>query len=116
MQGRITACIASSFWNAPGRLISWWRRCSNELMSISAELLIIAGLILANGFFAAAEIAVLTARRNRLEQQARSQDRSAKKALDLALNPGRFLPTVQVGITLIATLTSAFGGATLARP
>ena len=48
-------------------------------MSISLELLIIAGLILANGFFAAAEVAVLTARRNRLEQQARSQNRSAQR-------------------------------------
>ncbi|MGA2256541.1 MAG: CNNM domain-containing protein, partial [Thermoguttaceae bacterium] len=85
-------------------------------MSISLELLIIAGLILANGFFAAAEIAVLTARRNRLEQQARSGNRSAQKALDLASDPGKFLPTVQVGITLITTLASAFGGATLARP
>ena len=85
-------------------------------MSITTELLIIAGLILANGFFAAAEIAVLTARRNRLEQQARTQSRSARKALDLASNPGRFLPAVQLGITLIATLASAFGGATLARP
>ena len=85
-------------------------------MSISLELLIIAGLILANGFFAAAEVAVLTARRNRLEQQARSHNRSAQKALDLASNPAKFLPAVQVGITLIATLASAFGGATLARP
>ena len=48
-------------------------------MSISLELLIIAGLILANGFFAAAEVAVLTARRNRLEQQARSQNRRHKR-------------------------------------
>src|SRR5208283_3468375 len=85
-------------------------------MSISLELLIIAGLILANGFFAAAEIAVLTARRSRLEQQARSRNRAAQKALDLASNPGKFLPAVQVGMTLIATLASAIGGATLALP
>src|ERR1039458_3863875 len=85
-------------------------------MSISVELLIIAGLILANGFFAAAEVAVLTARRNRLEERARTQNRSAQKALDLAFNPGKFLPAVQVGMTLITTLASAFGGVTLARP
>jgi putative hemolysin len=85
-------------------------------MLISLELLIIAGLILANGFFAAAEVAVLTARRNRLEQQARSQNRAAQKALDLASNPARFLPAVQLGMTLIATLASAIGGAALARP
>jgi putative hemolysin len=85
-------------------------------MSISLELLIIFGLILANGFFAAAEVAVLTARRSRLEQQARSHQRAAEKALELASNPGRFLPAVQVGMTLITTLASAFGGVTLARP
>jgi len=85
-------------------------------MSISQVLLIIGGLILANGFFAAAEVAVLTARRNRLEQQARSHDRSAQAALDLATNPGKFLPSVQLGTTLIATLVSALGGATLALP
>ncbi len=88
----------------------------NGPMSISVELMIIAALILANGFFAAAEVAVLTARRNRLEQEARTRSRSAEKALELASNPARFLPAVQVGITLIATLASAFGGATLAWP
>lgn len=85
-------------------------------MSIPLELSIIAGLILANGFFAAAEVAMLTARRNRLEQQARSKDRSAQKALELASEPAKFLPAIQVAITLIATLASAFGGATLAKP
>jgi putative hemolysin len=85
-------------------------------MSIPAELIIIAGLILANGFLAAAEVAMLTARRNRLEHQAKSQSRSAQKALALASDPAKFLPAVQVGMTLIATLASAFGGAALARP
>ena len=82
-------------------------------MSIFLELLIIFGLILANGFFAAAEIAILTSRRGRLEQQANSQDRAARVALELASNPNRFLPTVQVGMTLIGTLTSVISGATL---
>ena len=91
-------------------------RLSKKFMSISLELLIIAALILANGFFAAAEIAVLTARRSRLELQAKSRSRSAQKALDLASNPGKFLPAVQVGMTLIATLASAIGGAALAQP
>jgi putative hemolysin len=85
-------------------------------MSISLELLIIAGLILANGVFAAAEVAVLTSRRSRLEQQAKSHTRAAEKALELASNPARFLPAVQLGMTLITTLASAFGGATLALP
>lgn len=77
------------------------------------EILIILGLILANGFFAAAEIAILTARRSRLDAQAKSGDRSARIALSLAENPAYFLPTVQVGITLVGTLASAFGGARL---
>jgi putative hemolysin len=78
------------------------------------EILIIVGLILANGFFAAAEIAILTARRGRLEQLAGSGRRAARRALELARNPNRFLPTVQVGITLVGTLAAAYGGATAA--
>jgi len=80
-------------------------------MSIFWEILIILSLILANGFFAGAEIAILTARRNRLEQQANAGSRAAARALELAGHPDRFLPTVQVGITLVATLASVFGGA-----
>ena len=83
-------------------------------MSLSVELLIIFGLILANGFFAAAEIAILTSRRGRLEKM-RYESRAAGVALDLANHPGRFLSTVQVGITLVSTFTSVFGGATLAH-
>lgn len=84
-------------------------------MNISTELLIIAVLILANGFFAAAEIAILTSRRSRLEQHARSKSRSWRVALELATHPARFLPTVQVGMTLVGTLTSVFSGATLVQ-
>lgn len=71
-------------------------------------------LILANGFFAAAEIAVIAARRGRLRQLADEGHRGALAALELAENPNRFLPTVQVGITLVSTLAAAFGGAHLA--
>ncbi len=78
------------------------------------EILIILGLILANGFFAAAEIAIIASRRGRLEQLANSGDRAARAALDLARDPNRFLPTVQVGITLVGTFAAAFGGARLA--
>ena len=86
------------------------------MMSITTELLIIFGLILANGFFAAAEIAILTSRRSRLEQQAHGQAAARPGiALELASNPSRFLPTVQVGMTLVGTLTSVFSGATLVR-
>ena len=58
-------------------------------MPISLELLIIAGLILANGFFAAAEIAVLTARRNRLEQQARSAEPLGTKGVGSGVQSGQ---------------------------
>ncbi|OYW21651.1 MAG: hypothetical protein B7Z55_05580 [Planctomycetales bacterium 12-60-4] len=68
------------------------------------------GLILLNGFFAAAEIAILTARRGRLEQLANDGDGAARVALDLGRDADRFLPTVQVGITLVGTLAAVFGG------
>lgn len=75
------------------------------------ELITILCLILLNGFFAAAEIAILTARRGRLEQLADDGDGSARVALELARDTDRFLPTVQVGITVVATLAAVFGGA-----
>ncbi len=77
------------------------------------EILLILLLILANGFFAGAEIAIIAARKNRLEQLAEEGDRKARRALELARDPDRFLPTVQVGITLVSTLAAAFGGARL---
>lgn len=79
------------------------------------ELVVIVLLILANGFFAASEIAVVSARKGRLQQRAEEGDRGAAIALDLAENPSRFLSTVQVGITLIGTFAAAFGGASLAK-
>ncbi|MDZ4689468.1 MAG: hemolysin family protein [Planctomycetaceae bacterium] len=75
------------------------------------ELVVIFLLILLNGFFAAAEIAILTARRGRLQQLADEGDGAAQVALDLARDSDRFLPTVQVGITLVSTLAAVFGGA-----
>jgi len=75
------------------------------------ELLIILLLILLNGFFAAAEIAILTARRGRLEQLANEGDGAALIAMELAQDADRFLPTVQVGITVVSTLASVYGGA-----
>ena len=79
------------------------------------ELAIIVALTLANGFFAASEIAIVSARKGRLEQRAQAGVRGAATALELAENPSRFLSTVQVGITLISTLAAAFGGANLAN-
>ena len=83
-------------------------------MSILPEILILLLLILANGLFAMAEIAIVSARKARLQQRAEEGDAGARKALALADDPARFLSTVQIGITLIGTLAGAFGGATLA--
>lgn len=77
------------------------------------ESLIILALVLANGFFAGAEIAIIASRRGRLQQMSDTGDRKAQIALELSSNPDRFLSTVQIGITLVATLAAAFGGAQL---
>jgi putative hemolysin len=72
-------------------------------------------LILANGFFAASEMAVVSARQIRLLAMAEEGNQNAQKALRLRENPAEFLTTVQVGITLVATLASAVGGVEGAR-
>ncbi|MGQ9490909.1 MAG: hemolysin family protein [Anaerolineae bacterium] len=79
------------------------------------EIVIILLLLLANGFFAMSEIAVVSARRARLQQRLAEGDARAADALALAEHPDDFLSTVQVGITLIGILAGAFGGATVAR-
>lgn len=80
---------------------------------VSLEVLLIFLLLLANGFFAMAEIAVVSVRKARLQQPAEEGDQRAQAALRLAQDPDEFLSTVQIGITLIGTLAGAFGGATL---
>ncbi|MBF6607693.1 MAG: HlyC/CorC family transporter, partial [Flavobacterium sp.] len=74
------------------------------------EILIILFLILLNGVFSMSEIALISARKNRLENSARKGNPSAKVALDLANSPNKFLSTVQIGITLIGILTGIFSG------
>ncbi|NTV47180.1 MAG: HlyC/CorC family transporter [Chlorobiales bacterium] len=80
------------------------------------EIVIILILILANGVFSMSEIALISSRQARLQQLANEGNRKAKLALKLAKNPGQFLSTIQVGITLVGVLTGAFGGATLSEP
>lgn len=82
-------------------------------MTVWLELAIVVGLIVLNGFFAMAELAVVSSRRIRLQQMAEAGSRGAARALALAENPGRFLSGVQVGMTLIGIMSGAFGGATL---
>ncbi len=77
------------------------------------EILILLGLFLANGVFAMSEIALVSSRRVRLERMAETGSRGARAALALAAHPGRFLSTIQVGITLIGIFSGAFGEATL---
>lgn len=79
------------------------------------EILFVLLLILANGVFSMAEIAVLSARKLRLQQRAERGDKGARAALALAESPDRFLSTVQMGITLVGILTGVFGGATIAE-
>jgi putative hemolysin len=74
------------------------------------EILIILGLILLNGLFSMAEIALVSARKARLEAQANKGDLRAKAALSLANKPESFLSTVQIGITLIGILTGIYSG------
>jgi putative hemolysin len=85
-------------------------------MNIGLEIIIVLILILLNGFFAMSETAILASRKVRLQQRANEGDSKARKALNLAENPNRFLPTVQIGITLIGVLTGAVGGAVFANP
>jgi len=74
------------------------------------EILLILGLILLNGLFSMAEIALVSVRKARLEAQANKGDKRAKDALDLANHPDTFLSTVQIGITLIGILTGIMSG------
>ena len=77
--------------------------------------MVAAVLIALNGVFALSELAVVSARKVRLKTMADQGRPGAKAALALAEEPGRFLSTVQVGITLIGILAGAFSGATLAE-
>ena len=74
------------------------------------EILIILFLIILNGVFSMSEIALISARKNRLENAAKKGNSSAQAALDLANAPNKFLSTVQIGITLIGILTGIFSG------
>ena len=80
------------------------------------DLLIIAGLIVLNGVFAMSELAIVSARTPTLRSRAEKGSATAQIALDLASNPGKFLSTVQIGITLIGIVAGAYSGASLGGP
>ena len=77
------------------------------------ELAIVTILILVNGLLALAELAIVSSRRARLQAMVDREVVGARRALALASDPGRFLSTVQIGITLVGVLSGAFSGATL---
>src|SRR5688572_24097323 len=78
------------------------------------EIAVILALVLANGFFAGAEIAVVAVRRTRVQELAEDGRGGAKAVLTLKDQPERFLATVQVGITVVGATAAAFGGASIA--
>lgn len=73
-------------------------------------------LLVLNGLFAMSELAVVSSRRPRLEAMAAKGSKGAATVLKLAANPGRFLSSVQIGITLVGILAGAYSGATLSEP
>jgi len=80
------------------------------------DVLIILALIALNGVFAMSELAIVSARKARLEAMARAGRYGARAAIELSADPGKFLSTVQIGITLIGILTGAYSGASLGAP
>jgi len=84
--------------------------------SAAVEVVLILVLVALNGYFAAAEIALISARRAALKQRAEAGSLGAKRALTLTEEPTRLLATIQVGITLVGMLASAAAAVTLAAP
>ena len=85
-------------------------------MGVSLQILFVLLLTLLNGIFAMSELAVVSSRKGRLLAMERGGSAGAAAALALQENPHRFLPTVQVGITLVGILAGVFGGAAIAGP
>jgi len=83
---------------------------------ITIELIILALLLLGNGWFAMVEIAVVASRRGRLKTLADQGNKGAELAVQLSESPGRFLSTVQVGITLFGVVSGVIGGYRIAGP
>src|ERR1700742_227862 len=82
---------------------------------LSLELAIVVVLIVINGLLSMSELAIVSSRPARLAVLAEKKVSGAQRALALASDPGRFLSTVQIGITLVGILSGAFSGATLGQ-
>ncbi len=106
----------------PGKIVGYGR--PTHAMSSPfpwPDVLIILGLIALNGVFAMSELAIVSARKPRLAAMAKSgagkvRRRGAQVAIELGEDPGRFLSTVQIGITLIGIIAGAYSGSTLGKP
>src|SRR5260370_17377445 len=79
------------------------------------ELAIIFALIIVNGLLAMSELAIVSSRPARLKVLIARGMKGSRRALKLASDPGRFLSTVQTGITLVGIVAGAYSGATLGR-
>ena len=86
------------------------------MSEIGIDALIFALLVLANGVFNVSEVALIGARKSRLQEWASKGNRKAKTALELVSAPKRLLLTLQIGITLVGILAGAFGTTTLVKP
>lgn len=80
------------------------------------DLVIILALVALNGVFAMSELAIVSARKPRLQAMEKAGRRGARSALAAAADPGKFLSTVQIGITLIGIIAGAYSGASLGGP
>lgn len=83
---------------------------------IGKQIIIILALIVFNGVFSMAELAIVNARKSRLEESADKGNKGAALAIELADNPNQMFSTIQIGITLIGIVTGLYGGATLSEP
>lgn len=80
------------------------------------DALVILGLVVLNGLFSMSELAIVSARPARLKVQADAGSGGARVALELAADPGKFLSTVQIGITLVGIIAGAYSGSSLGGP
>ena len=83
---------------------------------LTLDFIIIIVLIIANGLFSMTELAIVNAKKRRLEEMGEAGNERAKKAFELAENPNNMFSTIQIGITLVGILTGLYSGATFSAP
>src|SRR5262252_1404748 len=85
------------------------------MLGIAADVFIVFLLIMANGFLSMSEMALVTARRSRLQDWVKLGNRKAKVALEIAEQPNEILPAVQIGLTLLGMVAGIFSSRTIAE-